>query len=98
MLVSGTRFDAVFEMVHGTPGEDGRLSAYFDLLGMPYTASPPRTLGHWAPQGVDDRLLARLGHPVAPSEVHHRDILNQLEEEQGRMAVSNRLALLRQGL
>ena len=28
-------FDAVFEMVHGTPGEDGRLSAYFELLGIP---------------------------------------------------------------
>lgn len=30
-------FDAVFMAVHGTPGEDGRLQGYFDMLGIPYT-------------------------------------------------------------
>ena len=78
-------FDAVFEMVHGTPGEDGRLSAYFDLLGMPYTASPPRTLAVGHHKAWTTALLARLGHPVAKSEIYHRDILDRLDEEQGRM-------------
>lgn len=32
-------FDAVFMAIHGTPGEDGILQAYFDLLGIPYTTS-----------------------------------------------------------
>jgi len=32
-------FDAVFIAIHGTPGEDGRLQGYFDLLGIPYTSS-----------------------------------------------------------
>ncbi len=36
-------FDAVFNAIHGTPGEDGPLAAYFDLLGIPQTAS-----GHFA--------------------------------------------------
>lgn len=31
------RFDCVFMAIHGTPGEDGKLQAYFDLLGIPYT-------------------------------------------------------------
>lgn len=31
-------FDAVFNAIHGTPGEDGKLQAYFDLLGIPYTS------------------------------------------------------------
>ena len=31
------RFDAVFMAVHGTPGEDGKLQGYFDMLGIPYT-------------------------------------------------------------
>jgi len=31
-------FDAVFIGMHGTPGEDGKLQGYFDLLGLPYTA------------------------------------------------------------
>ncbi len=30
-------FDAVFNAIHGTPGEDGKLQGYFDLLHMPYT-------------------------------------------------------------
>ena len=31
------RFDAVFMGMHGTPGEDGKLQGYFDLLQIPYT-------------------------------------------------------------
>ncbi len=31
-------FDAVFIGMHGTPGEDGKLQGYFDLLGLPYTS------------------------------------------------------------
>jgi D-alanine-D-alanine ligase len=32
------RFDAVFIGIHGTPGEDGKLQGYFDLLNLPYTS------------------------------------------------------------
>ncbi len=52
-------------MVHGTPGEDGRLSAYFDLIGLPYTASQPRTLAIGHHKAWTTALLARFGHPVA---------------------------------
>ncbi len=31
-------FDCVYNSIHGTPGEDGRLPAYFELIGMPYTS------------------------------------------------------------
>lgn len=31
-------FDCVFNVIHGTPGEDGLLQAYFELLGIPQTA------------------------------------------------------------
>lgn len=31
-------FDAVFIGIHGTPGEDGRLQGYFEMLGIPYTS------------------------------------------------------------
>jgi D-alanine-D-alanine ligase len=33
------RFDVVFNAIHGTPGEDGKLQGYFDMLGLPYTSS-----------------------------------------------------------
>ena len=32
------RFDAVFIAIHGTPGENGLLQGYFDMLRMPYTS------------------------------------------------------------
>src|SRR5690242_6974611 len=32
------KFDAVFLGMHGTPGEDGKLQGYFDMLGLPYTS------------------------------------------------------------
>jgi len=31
------RFDAAFIMIHGTPGENGLLQGYFDMLGIKYT-------------------------------------------------------------
>lgn len=34
---STINFDAVVMAIHGTPGEDGKLQGYFDLLNIPYT-------------------------------------------------------------
>lgn len=31
------KFDGVFNILHGSPGEDGKLAGYFDMLGIPYT-------------------------------------------------------------
>jgi D-alanine-D-alanine ligase len=31
-------FDAILIGIHGTPGEDGKLQGYFDVLGLPYTS------------------------------------------------------------
>jgi D-alanine-D-alanine ligase len=32
------RFDGVFIAIHGTPGENGLLQGYFDMMGVPYTS------------------------------------------------------------
>ena len=32
------RFDAIFVAIHGTPGENGRIQGYFDMLRIPYTS------------------------------------------------------------
>lgn len=32
-------FDVAFITIHGTPGEDGKLQAYFDMIGLPYINS-----------------------------------------------------------
>ncbi len=36
-------FDAVMIGMHGTPGEDGKLQGYFDMLGIPYTGCDAAT-------------------------------------------------------
>ncbi len=33
-------FDVVYNTIHGTPGEDGYLQAYFEIIGMPFTGCP----------------------------------------------------------
>ena len=40
ITVDGSKitFDAVFNAIHGTPGEDGLMQAYFELLGIPQTS------------------------------------------------------------
>lgn len=40
LLIDGdiVRFDLAFIMVHGSPGEDGRLQGYLDMVGLPYTS------------------------------------------------------------
>lgn len=45
LTIRGNRikFDLVFIAIHGTPGEDGKLQSYFDLIGIPYSTS-----GHFA--------------------------------------------------
>lgn len=43
--INGTiiKFDAVLIGIHGTPGEDGKLQGYFDLLNLPYTSCDAAT-------------------------------------------------------
>ena len=45
ILLSNERisFDAVLIGIHGTPGEDGKLQGYFDLLHIPYTSCDAAT-------------------------------------------------------
>lgn len=33
------KFDVAFIVLHGSPGEDGRLQGYLDMVGVPYTSS-----------------------------------------------------------
>ena len=37
------KFDAVFIIIHGSPGEDGKFQGYFDLLNIPYTTCDATT-------------------------------------------------------
>jgi D-alanine-D-alanine ligase len=32
------KFDCAYITIHGTPGEDGKLQSYFEMIGLPYTS------------------------------------------------------------
>jgi len=45
LTLNGTKikFDAAFITIHGTPGEDGKLQGYFDIMGIPYNTCDATT-------------------------------------------------------
>lgn len=40
---SKINFDVALLCIHGTPGEDGKLQGYFDMIGLPYTSCDAAT-------------------------------------------------------
>ncbi|MEH0008158.1 MAG: D-alanine--D-alanine ligase [Flavobacteriales bacterium] len=60
-------FDAVFIAVHGRPGEDGTLQAYFDLLGMPYTGCSMQGAALTFNKYCCNRVLHTFGVPIPQS-------------------------------
>jgi len=45
-IVEGTekiKFDVALMCIHGTPGEDGKLQGYFDMISLPYTSCDTAT-------------------------------------------------------
>jgi D-alanine-D-alanine ligase len=75
------RFDAVFNAVHGTPGENGELQSYFDSLQIPYTGcaaevssltyNKTKTLEHLAPHGIAmaKRIVLSAGDETDTNEI-----------------------------
>lgn len=61
------RFDAVFNAIHGTPGENGRLSGYFELLGIPITSSDTTTSSLTFNKSYCKAVVAGCGVRVAQS-------------------------------
>lgn len=52
------RFDVVFIMLHGSPGEDGRLQGYFDMLNIPYTSCDALTSAITMNKGYTKAVVA----------------------------------------
>jgi D-alanine-D-alanine ligase len=79
------RFDGVFIGIHGTPGEDGKLQGYFDMLKIPYTTCDATTSALTMSKRYTVAIAAFAGIRVAKS-VHlfkdepmsETDILAQL--------------------
>lgn len=75
------QFDCVLIAIHGTPGEDGKLQAYFDLLGIPYTTcgvlTSAMTFNKYVCKGFLNNfgilspkaMLIRKGYPFDPGRI-----------------------------
>lgn len=74
------RFDAVFNAIHGTPGEDGMLQGYFDMIGIPYTSCGHTTSALSFNKSFCKDVVSRYGIHVAPS-VHLLSPGKAAEEE-----------------
>jgi len=58
-------FDYAFIVIHGTPGEDGKLQAYFDMLNIPYNTCNQLLTNLTFNKYYCNRVLENLGIPVA---------------------------------
>jgi D-alanine-D-alanine ligase len=65
-------FDAVFMMIHGTPGEDGVLQGYFELLNIPVTSGGVTNMSLTFNKKLTTRILGSMGYNVAKSLVVKR--------------------------
>lgn len=62
-----TTFDGVFMIIHGTPGENGILQGYFELLGIPTTTGDTLNMALTFNKKMTTRVLATYGFNVAKS-------------------------------
>ncbi len=60
-------FDLAFIAIHGTPGEDGKIQGYFDMLGIPYSSSGLLACSVSFNKGVCNDYLKNHGINVAKS-------------------------------
>ncbi|MCX6252034.1 MAG: D-alanine--D-alanine ligase [Bacteroidetes bacterium] len=60
-------FDAVFNAIHGSPGENGKLQGYFDMLGIPYTSSDLTTSALTFNKSFCKNVVSHLGINTARS-------------------------------
>lgn len=60
-------FDAIFIAIHGTPGENGILQGYFELMKIPYTSSDVLTSALTFNKSFCNRVVMTHGIQVSPS-------------------------------
>jgi D-alanine-D-alanine ligase len=73
-------FDAVFVAIHGTPGEDGRIQGYFDLLGIPYTSCDQATSALTFDKFFCNHFVSSFGVNISRSIVINKNDQNSEDE------------------
>src|SRR5690554_2283940 len=73
------RPDLCFIIVHGTPGEDGKLQGYFDMIDMPYTSGGVMNTSITFNKIFTTRVLNRMGFNAAAGVII--ESLDELDEQ-----------------
>lgn len=60
-------FDFAYITIHGTPGEDGRLQGYFDMIGIPYSSCGMMASALTFDKYICNNFLKNFGYKVAES-------------------------------
>ncbi|MBO7648957.1 MAG: D-alanine--D-alanine ligase [Bacteroidales bacterium] len=60
-------FDVAFIVIHGTPGENGKLQAYFEMIGQPYTGCGFFSSALTFNKYFCNIAVANAGVPISPS-------------------------------
>ncbi len=79
LLIDGNKIkiDCVFNIIHGTPGEDGKMQGYLEMLGIPYTSSNPCVSAITFNKGFCNKIVRALDVSVAKSvHLFKRDIID----------------------
>jgi D-alanine-D-alanine ligase len=61
------KFDGVFMIIHGTPGENGIMQGYFELLGIPTTTGNTLNMSLTFNKKMTTRVLSTMGFTTAKS-------------------------------
>jgi D-alanine-D-alanine ligase len=74
------QFEYAFIVIHGTPGEDGKLQGYFDMIGLPYNTSSAAITSLTFQKFHCNRYLSTFGIDVAEAVLIKKgDNINQKE-------------------
>lgn len=65
-------FDVAFIAIHGTPGENGKLQSYFEMIKMPYVGCTSFPSALTFNKFYCNLAVAQLGVPISPS-LHYYD-------------------------
>lgn len=78
-------FDFAYITIHGTPGEDGKLQGYLDMLGIPYSACGVTAAALTMNKFICNNYLKNFGIEVAASIYLNRDSKYDIKEIAGKL-------------
>ncbi|HLT07861.1 MAG TPA: D-alanine--D-alanine ligase [Cyclobacteriaceae bacterium] len=83
-------FDGVFNILHGSPGEDGKLAGYFDMVGLPYTTCDAATSAITMNKGYTKSIVQDIEELKVAKSLH---LLHNHTENKERVLKQLRLPL-----